>query len=79
MKLPVIRKIVKEFSLEELKTAEAALLEERPLAIEVEGEDEGEQLTHIIGAIEIKEHMANGMSDKDALRAFSQRVRNSIS
>ncbi len=79
MKLPVIRKIVKEYSLDELRTAEQALLNEEPMAIEVEGEDEGEQLTHIIGAIEILENIAGGMSDKDALRAFSQRVRNSIS
>ncbi len=79
MKLPVIRKIVKEYSLDELRTAEQALLNEESIAIEVEGEDEGEQLTHIIGAIEILENIAGGMSDKDALRAFSQRVRNSIS
>jgi hypothetical protein len=79
MKLPVIRKIVKQYSLEELQAAEQDLLEEKPLNIEVEGEDEGEQLTHIIGAIEIKQNVANGMSDKDALRAFSKRVRDSIS
>jgi hypothetical protein len=79
MKLPVIRKIVKEYSLDELRAAEQALLNEEAIEIEVEGEDEGEQLTHIIGAIEILENIAGGMSDKDALRAFSQRVRNSIS
>lgn len=79
MKVPVIRKLVKAHTLEELQTAEAALLEEQTPAIEVGGDDEGEQLTHLIGAIEIKKNIAQGMTDAEALRAFTQRVRNSIS
>lgn len=79
MKVPVIRKLVKAHTLEELQTAEAALLEEQTPAIEVGGDDEGEQLTHLIGAIEIKNNIAQGMTDAEALRAFTQRVRNSIS
>ncbi|MFT4876659.1 MAG: hypothetical protein ACI8S2_001396, partial [Bacteroidia bacterium] len=41
---------------------------------------EGEQLTHIIAAIFIKEHMAEHDSDlKTALREYTVKVRNSIS
>lgn len=79
MKIPAIKKLVGEYSVEELRAAEDALLNEQTPTIDVGGEDEGEQLTHLIGAIEIKNNIEKGMAEKDALRAFTQRVRNSIS
>lgn len=78
MKLPAIKKLVANYEVAQLEAAENALLEEATLEIEVDGDDEGEQLTHIIGALEIKRAMENGTPEKDALRAFTQRVRNSI-
>ena len=79
MKLGAIRKLL-GVAIETLQKAEEDLAEERPLAIEVEGDDEGEKLTHIFGAIWIKEQVASGaMDEKSALRAFTQKVRNSIS
>jgi hypothetical protein len=51
-----------------------------PLPFEVGGDDEGEQLTHILGAIDILERVENEKIDlKTATRAFFERVRNSIS
>jgi hypothetical protein len=79
MKLPEIKRLVKTYTLSQLQEAEQDLLNEAPLKIEVVGDDEGEQLTHIIGATEILQHIAEGMDERDALRAFSLRVRNSIS
>lgn len=79
MKLPEIKRLIKDYSLAQLQQAEQDLLNEQPLQIEVVGEDEGEQLTHIIGAIEIAQNVEEGMAEKDALRSFTQRVRNSIS
>ncbi|KAB2814719.1 DUF6952 family protein [Phaeocystidibacter luteus] len=79
MKIPAIRKLVKTYSLEELLQAEADILEEKTPSIEVEGDDEGEQLTHLIGSIEILRNIDNGMKESEALRAFTLRVRNSIS
>lgn len=79
MKVPAVRKLLK-FDLDVLRKAEEDLTEERPLQIEVEGSDEGEQLTHVFGAIWIKEQVAGGnMNEKEALRAFMDKVRNSIS
>ncbi len=66
--------------MEVLRKAEEDISEEREPEIEVEGADEGEKLTHVFGAIWIKEQMASGeMDERTALRAFSQKVRNSIS
>jgi len=80
MKIPAIKKLVEAYQITQLKEAEEALYEEQNLAIEVEGEDEGEQLTHIIAAIWIIEKMENESLDfKKALRAYTQKVRNSIS
>lgn len=80
MKIPAIKKAVENYSIDQLKVAEEALYNEEALPIEIEGSDEGEQLTHIIAGIWIKQEMEKqGLEFKDALRAYTQRVRNSIS
>ncbi|TGE09380.1 DUF6952 family protein [Hymenobacter fodinae] len=80
MKMPVIKRLVETQTLENLVAAEEALLEEQPLPFEVEGEDEGEQLTHIFAAIFIHNHMReHGSQFKDALREYTKKVRVSIS
>ena len=80
MKIPSIKKLVDQYSLAQLKAAEAAMLEEQPLAIVVEGDDEGEQLTHIMAAQFIKQEMEQkGLDYLAALRSYSGRVRNSSS
>ncbi|MGD1844874.1 MAG: hypothetical protein ACFB10_05720 [Salibacteraceae bacterium] len=79
MKIPAIKKLVETANLSELKTAEAALLEELTPAIEVGGEDEGEQLTHVLAAIYILEEVeAKQIDVKVALRDYIGRVRSSI-
>ncbi|SEU03819.1 DUF6952 family protein [Hymenobacter actinosclerus] len=80
MKMPVIRHLVETQTLESLVAAEEALLEEQTPAFEVEGEDEGEQLTHVFAAIFILNHMQDHGSDfKTALREYTKKVRVSIS
>ena len=80
MQIPVIKKMVESYSLEELETAEFALLNEEEMAIEVEGEDDGEQLTHIMAATWIIEKMdADQIPFPKALRAYTEKVRTSIS
>lgn len=80
MKLPVIKAIVERYSLAELAAAEEALLNEEAPAITIEGDDEGEQLTHVMAAIFIKERMEEaGVPYPTALREYTARVRTSIS
>lgn len=80
MKIPEIKKLVESNSIEDLVKAEEAILEEQPLAIEVGGADEGEQLTHVMAAIWILKDMASTGNDfKSSLRTYTQKVRNSIS
>ena len=80
MKMPVIRHLVETQTLDALVAAEEALLEEKTPAFEIEGEDEGEQLTHVFAAIFILNHMQDHQSDfKTALREYTKKVRVSIS
>jgi hypothetical protein len=80
MKLPAIKKAVENYTIAELIAAEAALMEEQAPAISIEGDDEGEQLTHVLAAIFIKEKMeTDGLDYLAALRQYTQRVRTSIS
>lgn len=80
MKIPVIKKLVETLPLDTLRQAEEDLLEERALQVEIGGDDEGEQLTHVFAAIYILEQIEQeGMEFKQALRAYTQKVRTSIS
>ena len=79
MQIPVIKKLVENYSLPQLQAAEEAMMEEQIPVIEVEGKDEGECLTHVLASIYIKEKMEQGTAFNQAVRGFSQRVRNSIS
>lgn len=80
MKTTAIKKLVETYSLEQLQNAEMALTDEQKPNIEIEGDDEGEQLTHVLASIYIKGKMEKeGLAFNLALRDFSQRVRKSIS
>ncbi len=80
MKLPAIKELVEKYDLETLRAAEDAILNEQIPAIEVNGDDEGEKLTHVLGAIDVLEKVQVEGKDKSlALREFFQRVRNSTS
>lgn len=79
MKLPVIKKLVESTSKCDLQAAEEALLNEEVPSFEIEGDDEGEKLTHVLAALFIKEEMEKGMDYMSALRSYTSRVRTSIS
>jgi Family of unknown function (DUF6952) len=78
MKIPVIKKLIDELDLKTLNRSAEELEEEKPLSIEIDGDDDGEKLTHIYGAIWILEQVEKGTEKNMALREFSARVRNSI-
>ena len=80
MQIPVIKKLIEQYTVEQLEAAENAFLSEKKPEIEIGGEDEGEQLTNVMAAVWIKEEMQKSEVDiKTALRAYTQKVRNSIS
>ncbi len=79
MKLPVIKQLSEQYTLDILRKAEEDLLETGTSGIVVDGDDEGEQLTHILGAIWVLEQIEQGVPARDALRAFAQKVRTSVS
>lgn len=79
MKIPAIKKLVETQTIAALQHAEELLIDEQTPDFEIEGEDEGEKLTHVFGAIWILNHMQDHNSDfKTALREFTQKVRVSI-
>ena len=81
MKIPAIKKIIEaNYTLEMLDAAEEALINEEQPTIAIEGEDDGEQLTHIFAAKWIIVNMQETGNDfKTSLRAYTQKVRSSIS
>jgi homoserine dehydrogenase len=80
MKIASIKKAVENYSIPELKKAEENLMEEQPPEIDIDGDDEGEKLTHILAALWIKEQMQKNNSDfRSEVRNYSQKVRTSIS
>jgi hypothetical protein len=79
MKLVEIRKLVEKYSKKELIAAEKAFLEESLITIEVGGDDEGEQLTHIMAATWIRTYMdGTGENFREAQREYVNMVRKSL-
>lgn len=80
MKIGVIKKLAESLSMEELRAAEEALYNDLTLPTMIEGDDEGEKLTHVLAAIFVQEYILENNSDiKSALRAYAIKVRTSIS
>jgi hypothetical protein len=80
MKINAIKQLVEQYNLETIQTLTNQLENGEELSKEVGGEDEGEQLTHLLGASWILEQMQeNGTDMKTELRNFTARVRDSIS
>ena len=76
MKLAEIKKLVETYDLTALAAAEQHLMEGEPLGIEVGGADEGEQLTHIMAAMEVlKDVQENGSDPKEEIGRASCRER----
>jgi hypothetical protein len=59
MQVPVIKKLVKNYSIEDLEEAEEAIIEELKPKIKIEGKDDGEQLINVMAAIWVLEKMEN--------------------
>jgi len=79
MKIPIIKKLVENYSVKELEKAEIDITEGNEPAIEIEGNDEGEQLTHVLAAVWIHYEMdKKKLEFKDALREYTKKVRDSI-
>jgi hypothetical protein len=80
MRLPVIKQIERTSSIEEIETAikvlestsEAASLKDADL------EMIGELISNLCGAIEVKQLIAEGFSEKDALNSIMKKVMGSI-
>ncbi len=80
MKIPVIKELVETQTVEALTAAEEAIINEETPAFEVKGQDEGEQLTHVMAAIWILNNMQDQQADfKTSLREYTKKVRVSIS
>ncbi len=80
MKINAMKELVEAHNIAELNALTTQLENGEPLSHPVHGDDEGEQLTHLLGAVWIKEQMAlNNSEFKTELRNFSSRVRESIS
>lgn len=80
MKIPAIKQLVQDFTLEQLQQAEKDLLDGKSLSIEVQGEDDGEQLTHILAGIWIHEQQKQfpDATLNTLLRLYAEKVRKSI-
>ncbi len=80
MKANAVKYLAENCQLDELLKIQDSLENELPLHRQVDGDDDGERLTHILGAIWIHEQIKTNNSDlKTEWRNFIGRVRNSIS
>ena len=79
MNVATIKTLAQEFDSTILMKAEEELLHEQKPSINVPGEDEGEQLTHVIGALWIQREMStHAISITTAVRHYTRMVRSTI-
>jgi hypothetical protein len=80
MKINAIKDLVENYSLSDIELLTNQLENGETLSQPVDGDDAGEQLTHLLAASWIIQEMANnGTEFKTELRNFTARVRDSIS
>lgn len=75
MKAGTIRKLANEYSAEALESAIEALVEGETLPITVDGEDDGERLTHVNLALRIRRRADSGEDLKVVFRDVMAQVR----
>ena len=79
MKVAVVKELVNSYTQEELADAEDALLNELQPDISIPGDNEGEQLTHVLAALWVQADMHyNDCDIQTSLRSYSIKVRKSI-
>ncbi len=80
MKLPVIRHLHKNNDVEKLQSAIDVLecFTEHRSCSDQDMDVVGELLTNLCGAVEVHKMVEDGMTDRDAVRTFAQRVMGSI-
>jgi hypothetical protein len=80
MKLPIIRQIVQNATVEEISTT-LKVVESITEARGIKDEEMnvlGEIITSLCGALEVHESIKNGVRESEALNAFAQKVMGSI-
>ena len=80
MRLPVIKQIERTSSIDEIETAIKVLESTSEAASLKDAELEmiGELISNLCGAAEVKQLIAEGFSEKDALNSFMKKVMGSI-
>jgi len=79
MKASVIRKLAIDHTADQLRAAVHALIEEERDLLGVEGEDDGERLTHCNLALRIRERVDEGQDLRVAFREVMGGVRDLLS
>jgi len=80
MKLPVIRHLHKNNNVKQLQNTIEVLesFTEHRSCTDQDMDVVGELLTNLCGAVEVHKMVEDGMSDRDAVRTFAQRVMGAI-
>ncbi|WKN44644.1 DUF6952 family protein [Tunicatimonas pelagia] len=79
MKRNKVRKLVENYTIDQLVEAEQALVEGEELSFEVEGQDAGEKLTYLLAAVYVLERVKQeGIEFHDAFQQYTLQVRESI-
>jgi hypothetical protein len=78
VKAAVVRQVAERYASAQLAEAIAALTEDEVELLEIEGDDAGERLTHLLLAQRIRRRMDAGLALKDAFRAEMGQVRDTL-
>jgi hypothetical protein len=75
MKLIAIRRLVENYTIDQLQQAEFDIIQEKSLSILLDGKDQAEKLSIVIAAVWILEEMKEGHDFKEAFCQYAKKVR----
>lgn len=78
MNVAVVKKLVETHPIGVIQDAIQKFENTLENPLQVEGQDDGEKLSHLLVAEIVLQEMAKGLSFHEALRTYSQRVRSMI-
>src|SRR5690606_4605329 len=78
VKAAAVRKAAERYTSAELEAAAEALAGEEREILEIEGDDPGERLTHLLLALRVRSRMDAGEDLKEAFRAVMADVRGTL-
>lgn len=79
MKIAEVKRLATSYTVEQIEAAVTAFETERKNDLQVDGENDGEKMSHLLAASFVRRQIDKGLDLNSAVREYSKRVRSILS